>query len=307
MRESAQRFILFQQRLDAFTRKLGQIHEGDLEAIHSTRVASRRLRELLPILELDGGTTRTLDRRLRKVTRQLGAVRELDVLMLMLQELDGNSRYSSTALKAVGAAVADARTAARQRLAAILPLAKMEGLASRLERAAQHLERDDQNVHARRTPGLRQAWIWALEARVGRRAIRVRSAIEAAGAVFVPSRLHDVRIALKKLRYGAEVLADAQSQRATADIAAFKDAQDVLGRLHDFEVLAERGRDMQASLSPPDLTAWREIGSLIHAVEDDCRPLHARYMHNRIKLLAIADRLGAAKPDAAPTTRQAAG
>jgi CHAD domain-containing protein len=304
MRQPAQRYSLFRRRLDAFTRKLGPIHEGDLEAVHSTRVASRRLRELLPILELDGETTRKLGRRLKNVTSRLGVVRELDVLMLMLQELDGNSRYSSTALKEVGAAVADARTAARQRLAGILPLAKMEGLASRLERAAHDLERDDQT---RGTHGSRQAWVWALEARVGRRAVRVRSAIEAAGAVYVPTRLHEVRIALKKLRYGAELLAEARCQRAAADIAAFKNAQDVLGRLHDFEVLAARGRDVQMSLSPPDLTAWRELGSLVHAAEDDCRPLHARYMHDRIKLLAIADRMGAATSHAAPFTRQAAG
>jgi CHAD domain-containing protein len=307
MRESAQRFTLFQQRLDAFTRKLGRIHEGDLEAVHSTRVASRRLRELLPVLELDADTTRKLGRLLRNVTRRLGVVRELDVLMLMLQELDGHSRYSSTALTEVGATVADARTAARQRLVRILPLARMEKLASRLERAARHLERDDQHGHARRAPGLEHAWVWALEARVARRATRVRSAIEAAGAVYVPQRLHDVRIALKKLRYGAELLAEARCRRATADIAAFKDAQDVLGRLHDLEMLAERGRHAQMSLSPPRLSAWRELGSLVHAAEDDCRPLHARYMHDRIKLLAIADRMGAAKPHAAPVTRQAAG
>ena len=307
MRESAQRFNLFQQRLDAFTRKLGQIHEGDLDAVHSTRVASRRLRELLPILEVDSGTARKLGRRLRNATRRLGVVRELDVLMLTLQELDGNSRYSSRALSRVGAAVADARTAARQRLAKILPLAKMEGLASRLERAAHHLERDDQNVHARRAPGLEQAWVWALEARVARRATRVRSAIEAAGAVYVPTRLHDVRIALKKLRYGAELLAEARCQRATLDIAAFKDAQEVLGRLHDLVMLAERARDVQMSSAPPDLTVWRELGSLVHAAEDDCRPLHARYMHDRIKLLAIADRMGAAKLHAAPVIREAAG
>jgi CHAD domain-containing protein len=307
MRESAQRFNLFQQRLDAFTRKLGRIHEGDLEAVHCTRVASRRLRELVPILELDSDTTRKLERRLRRVTRRLGAVRELDVLMLMLQEFEEDARYPSLALEEVGAAVVDARTAARQRLVAILPLAKMERLASRLERAARHLERDDQNVRAHRTPGWRQTWIWALEARVGRRAARVRSAIEAAGAVFVPSRLHDVRIALKKLRYAAEVLAEARGQRSTADLAAFKDAQEVLGRLHDFEVLAERGRAMQASLSPPDLPVWRALGSLVHAAEDDCRPLHARYMHDRNKLLAIADRLGASKPHAEPVPRQAAG
>ena len=68
--------------------------------------------------------------------------------------------------------------------------------------------------------------------------------------------------------------------------------QDVLGRLHDLEVLAERVRQMLA-VSPPDLTLWRQLGSLVHMLEDDCRQWHARYMHDR-------DRMSAAQPD---TTR----
>src|SRR5882724_3082846 len=104
MSDSAGRYTLLRQRLDAFTRKLGRIHEGDIEAVHSTRVASRRLRELLPLLELDASTTRKLVRRVRNVTRELGAVRQLDVLMLMIDRLDRDCRCSSTALKELGAA-----------------------------------------------------------------------------------------------------------------------------------------------------------------------------------------------------------
>ena len=108
----------FRKRLDAFTRVAQGIYEGGVEALHQTRVASRRLREVLPVLGLDGDATRKLSRRLKKVTRQLGAVRELDVLVLMIQELRPNARYSSTALKRVGAAVEEARVAARDRVTA---------------------------------------------------------------------------------------------------------------------------------------------------------------------------------------------
>jgi hypothetical protein len=48
-------------------------------------------------------------------------------------------------------------------------------------------------------------------------------------------------------------------------------------------------------LSSPDLTAWRDLGSLVHVVENDCRQLHARYMRDRTELIAIADRMGAGK------------
>src|ERR1700688_4489606 len=122
------------KRLDAFAQELAGIGGGGVEALHRTRVASRRLRELLPLLELDRDVTRNLTRRLRKTTKQLGTVRELDVLMLLIKELSGDSRYSAMALKQIGGTAAQVGTAARERLSAKLPVAKLERLARKLER-----------------------------------------------------------------------------------------------------------------------------------------------------------------------------
>jgi CHAD domain-containing protein len=300
--DTSERYAPFHQQVDAFARELGRIHEWDIEALHRARVASRRLREWLPLLGMDSGTARKLGRRLRKVTRQLGTVRELDVLSLAIQDLATDRRCSPPALNRVGAEVADTRITARERLTAKLPLAKMERLARSLARAARHLEPDDARSH-RRNPRASQAWMWALDARTTHRAARVRSAIETAGPVYVAGRLHGVRIAVKKLRYTAELLPPGGQQRAD-DFAVLKTAQDVLGRLHDLEVLAERVRHIVVALSPPDLTLWRQLGSLVHIVEDECRQWHARYMHDRRKLIGIAERLGAATPDAAPVSRR---
>ena len=265
-------------------------------------MASRRLREVLPVLGLEGETTRKLTRRLKKVTRQLGVVRELDVLMLMIQELRPNARYSSTALERVGAAVEEARVRERDRLTAKLPFVKLQRLAGRLERASEQQVRDDRE----KLEGAREAWVWALEARATRRARRVRSAIEVAGAVYVPERLHDVRIALKKLRYVMELLAEARPERAACGIAVLKTAQDLLGRLHDLEMLIERARHEQPLPSPPALTVWHDLGSLVDALEEDCRALHARYMRQRVKLLAIANQVGDIETDDPLVNRSAA-
>src|SRR5262249_42478198 len=73
-------------------------------AVHRTRVASRRLREMLPVLGLDSAATPKLGRRLKKGTNRLGEVRELDVFTLMIQELSDDPPHSSTALKQVGTA-----------------------------------------------------------------------------------------------------------------------------------------------------------------------------------------------------------
>ncbi len=84
---STSRYELLQKRLSRFARTLDGFAKGDVRALHGARVASRRLRELLPVLQLDSHVTAEIGRRLRKVTQRLGPSRELDVLVLQLEEL----------------------------------------------------------------------------------------------------------------------------------------------------------------------------------------------------------------------------
>jgi CHAD domain-containing protein len=282
----------FRKRLDAFIKGAKSIHKGDIEALHDTRVASRRLRELIPLLALDHDTSGTLCRQLGKVTRRLGKVRELDVLVLAIAELSRDGGYSSTVLKQLSENVETERAVVRERLAAKLSPETLKRIAANLRRAAKCLESDDRKMHPRIVRGPRQPWLLALDARVARRATDLRSALDAAGAVYVPERLHEVRIALKKLRYAAELVAEARPQRATAAIGTLRTAQDLLGRLHDRHVLIERARLLEASAPPPALTASKDLESLARGLEVDCRRLHAQYMHNRAMLIVIADRMG---------------
>jgi CHAD domain-containing protein len=297
----------FRKRVDAFAGDLKQVEAGDVEALHKARVTSRRLRELLPLLQLEGDVTRKLTRRLRKVTRQLGTVRELDVLMVLIKDLVKDGRYSATALTRLAATASQARAAARERLSAKLPLAKLDRLAQRLERIADRLESGDRDSRAGATVGHRRASVWAVEARVARRAASVRATIRAAGAVYAPEQLHIVRIALKKLRYSVELAAEGRQKSTGADLAVLKAAQELLGQLHDLEMLLASVRAAQASLPAADLSAWRDFNALVRAVEDDCRQLHAQYMRERPKLIAIAERMAAVKRDGRPVGRRAAG
>ena len=306
MHKSTHLYGLLRERLEAFARDLDGIDAGKVEPVHRTRVALRRLRELLPLLELDREVTRNLTRRLRKATKQLGTVRELDVETLLIRELALDRRYSASALSQIAASSAQAHAAARERLTAKLPAAKLKGLARSLERVAMGIESDDTNSDRRGASGHKRAWLWALEARLARRAGRVRAAIEATGAVYAPERLHGVRIAAKKLRYAAELAAEAPRKRIAADIAVLKAAQDLLGRLHDFEMLLVRAREVQATMSPPDLSACRDLGLLVHDVEHECRQLHARYLRDRTDLVAIANRMGASTRAAQPVSRRTA-
>ena len=305
MGQLADRYIPFRKRIDAFAGELRGVHEGDIEAVHRARVASRRIREMLPLLELDREAARQLSRRMRNVTRRLGSVRELDVLTLLMAELQGCREYSTVALDTLRRSASRDRAAARERLAAKLPMAKLERLTHRLEQAATRLESDDAKGRSLRTRP-KHAWLWALDARLAQRADRLRSAIEAAGSLYQCERLHDIRIALKKLRYTAELSTEAGRRQWRNEIQTFKATQELLGRLHDLEVLLRWGRETQATLTPGDPTA-AHIGSLVFVVEADCRQLHARYMRNRATLIAIADRMGVGAPTEELAGRLAAG
>jgi CHAD domain-containing protein len=282
---STRRYDLLSSRLDRFTRTLPGVESGEIGAVHRARVASRRLRELLPVLGLEQPVVRKFGRRLRKLTRRLGSVRDLDVLILLVDELRESGRLPDRALRRVGNAVHQARDEARGALPLKAVAADLKRVGRKLEAVAAGLESADQE----RAP----AWRWAVDARVLRRASTLKAAIEDAGAVYLPERIHSVRLALKKLRYGVELATETAGIRESADLTTLKRGQELLGKLRDLQVLIERVRRVQASLTPPDLLAWRELDALVTALEHSCRRLHARYVHDRAALTVLCDRFAA--------------
>jgi CHAD domain-containing protein len=276
------------------------VAEGDARALHRARVASRRLRELLPILQLDNDLARKLGRRLRRMTARLGSVRELDVLILLLDELHESGRYHEGGLSRIATAVARDRDDQREKLETKLPPAELRRMASKLEDVADELKAAPR-ASARQSES---ACRWAVDARIARRAERLVRAMREAGAVYLPERLHAVRISVKKLRYAVELAAEIAGEKKSSDLRALRQAQDVLGRMHDLQVLIDRVRQIQASAGS-DLRTERELEAIVDMLENDCRRLHARYVRERTALGALCARLLARLP-AAPAARRAA-
>jgi len=146
--------------------------------------------------------------------------------------------------------------------------------------------------------------MWAIEARVNRRASAVLAALDAAGSIYLQERLHGVRITLKKFRYALEISCEAAGLKASADVKAIKKYQDTLGRLHDLQVLINRVREIQPSIAAPDLTMWRKIDALVIALEDECRRLHATFLRQQPKIRDICERARRAA-DRGPHARRA--
>ncbi len=272
---------------------------GDPRAVHRARVASRRLRELLPLLQLDGHAAQKLGKRLRKVTRWLGGARELDAILKLLDSDLGTA--TPQAQGRLRSALGARRDKARARLAAKPVANDLQRIGRKLAKVAEKLDAADEQRAAAGRAADRQ-WRWAVDARVAHRAGALRTAIAEAGAVYLPERLHEVRIALKKLRYGLEVAVEADGLKDHADLRKLKQVQRVLGQMRDLQVLADHARQVQATVpsgragtSGPlaRLSAWRELDGLIRSLEDECRRLHARFMRQRESLLALCDRLRA--------------
>lgn len=286
---SSTRSELLKKRLDEFTRVLSAVEQGEVRGLHRARVASRRLRELLPMLQLDHDRSRKLSRRLKKVTTRLGGVRELDVLLLLVDELHVARRGRSGSLGRVGISVAKDRDDARKRLETRLPVERMRRLGGKLAGVVEEL-RVAETSPARATA---RSWPAAVDAQVAARAARLAAAVTEAGALYLPERLHAVRIAVKKLRYALELSNELAGTKRDPRLMALKRGQQLLGRMHDLQVLVERVRQVQASLTPPNVTIWRNLDALVASLEDECRVLHARYMRLRDRLMAAADALAA--------------
>src|SRR5581483_9005389 len=184
---------ILKPHVDRFTRAVRGMAKGDVHALHRARVESRRLRELIPVLPLDADVARKLNRRLRKVTARLGTVRELDVLLHLIDELHEARRPHSDPLARVAVAVARRRDKARERLLDRMPIDELERHARKLRNLIDEIKTA--------SPRQVKAARWAIDARIARRASRLDHALLEAGAVYLPERLHAVRIAVKKLRY----------------------------------------------------------------------------------------------------------
>jgi len=293
MDDSLSRHDLLRTRVKRFKRMLHGLEGGDVRAVHQARVVSRRLRELLPVLQIESDLSTKLGRRLRRVTRALGPIREADVLLKLIDARIAKAGADDA--KALGHVSYEVKAARKRALSRALDKAlttDARKLGKKLDRALKSLEKPSGGQKSR---GFR----WALEARVSRRAASLRNAMKGAGAVYLAERLHPVRIELKKLRYALELSEEAAGRKASADVKRLKQAQRVLGLLHDNEVLLNRVRQTQATLTPPDVVTWKQVDHVVRALERECRKVHAKYVRERPALDALCQRLGARPPTSA--------
>jgi len=273
--------MLIRQQLQALTRALPAAQKGDAHLLHEARVASRRLRERLPLV-LPNSSGRKFVRKVRRLSRALGPARELDVALQTLDEISSANDVPSAAV----AKLRQLMRQERQRLYAAMNTEVARVDVDKLRRRAVAAVRKAHHVPTAARHSKRMA---AARERAALRAIRLRAAIDNAAGLYLPDRLHDVRIAIKKMRYSLEMVRELSGSRAMARIATLKGAQDLLGRMHDLEVLIGRVRAVQGSSSAANLRLSAGLDRLVRRLETECRQIHGHYMAHRKKLLTVCE------------------
>ncbi|HKC57110.1 MAG TPA: CHAD domain-containing protein [Vicinamibacterales bacterium] len=273
---------LIRQRVMALGRALPAAKDGNAASLHQARVATRRLRAALPIVG-SGAKAEKLARSVRRLTRALGPLRELDVELLILDELEKRGEVPYAAVDRLRASIIDERQHLQADVRDRIDDFDIDKLRKRAVSVARKQGED-------KRPRDAQAAAFA-RARAGRRARRLGAAIEDAAGLYLPDRLHAVRIAVKKLRYTLELMPRAASSRNAARVRSLKHAQDLLGRMHDLEVLIARTRGIQSSPGASTLQVSADLDRLVRRLETECRQLHGHYMAARPALQSLSHRL----------------
>lgn len=199
-----------------------------IEAVHALRVASRRMRAALRLLEpvLDRTDLRPAARAIRKLARVAGAVRDHDVLLADLEARSATMPASlRPGLDQLCHGMRVARAAAHRDLVALLDSPAHAGFARDF---AALISRHDGWDDGPRVRDIAGSTLW--------RHYEALRAYDHGGLPREPEALHEMRIAGKRLRYVAELFADTFGPRAAAVIDPLVAFQDHLGALHDSAV-----------------------------------------------------------------------
>jgi CHAD domain-containing protein len=261
---------LLARRTRALRRQLAAAIAGKDVGVHQARVASRRLREAVPVLTegLQHSKSGKAQRKIRRLTQALGTVRELDVTLHLIDELGERQDVPRPALAEVRALVIEDRERRRVVMLERLKSVDIDKLERRLHAVRQAL------MHP--TPA--HAWRPALALRIATRGRRLDKAIEEAGQIYAPEALHQVRIAAKKLRYALEIADESGAVPCADTLKVIKRIQDALGRLHDLQILQHHVAAVGAAPRGRRSTPDAGLAVLSRLIEDECRHLHGRYV-----------------------------
>jgi triphosphatase len=221
------------------TANTARVREQDAEALHQLRVGLRRLRASFSLFRkmLKGPETTKLQAELRWCAAQLGPARDYDVFADDLQALRESDATHSAPLARLEALLSESRARAFARACQSID-------SERFQRALEHtaswlLAGEWTKLPEKRRRKRRDRRLWRFARKeLERRLAKLLARLSELPRLDAHGR-HQLRIAVKKLRYGAEFFASlfkATDEAQRRLIKCLKDLQAALGRLNDMSV-----------------------------------------------------------------------
>jgi CHAD domain-containing protein len=205
------------------------------EAVHQMRVQTRRLRAALALFSgVIRPPKRANRRRLRWLARSLGCVRDLDVIIVLLEDrhLAALQGAEARRLEDLLAALKERRWRSQQQLRASLA----RGRYARLRDGLEGLERRPRFAAAAEEEAMAARFLADAIHRVARRATARRGMTEREPS---PTDLHRLRITVKRLRYVLDFHAETCGIAYEEERRLARQLQDCLGEIHDHDLLLE--------------------------------------------------------------------
>ncbi|MDZ4770809.1 MAG: CHAD domain-containing protein [Chloroflexota bacterium] len=262
----AGRKVLLEELIKMIKRESGSRTGEDIEDVHDMRVATRRMRSALRLLEpyFKQKAIAAYDRSLRKLARVLGTVRDLDVQIDDLQK--GAEALPDHAAGLAGAiALLDSRRADAR--AALVRLFDRGSYRRFVQDYAAFLtspgkgarETDPETVHPFK---LRHVLPEMIYKHLG----SVRAYNDVLDDADMTT-LHALRIEFKRLRYVVSLFGDVLGTSAAEFVAELKLIQDHLGRLNDMSIAHERLTELTDEFAGKDDADVRAaLGAYIESI-----------------------------------------
>ena len=241
----------------------------DPESLHDMRVAVRRIRTALEVLEesYPEAIRKELAPEFRWLGRALGRVRDLDVMLERLKAMLPEATVIEQPPLQIFVQSLEIRRA-RRRLKLIRAL-DSPAYVELIARAADW-------IHAGPPPasqvpgGATAAYAFAPKI-IGRWLQAMRQAYESAGRTMADEDLHVLRIAAKKSRYAIEYFAELEGPDAARRARRIAGLQDLLGGHRDASVLLRRMRKYARTAPKKDRELVMGVGSVLGHLERAAR------------------------------------
>jgi CHAD domain-containing protein len=254
------------------------VEQGDADAIHDMRVATRRIRTTLQAFEGAGvfadKTLRSLRGRLSAVADELGEIRDLDIFLKRVREWVGADVARERDLEPLRDLLAGRRLAGYERLVKRLEKRKHARLVADLERFTCTPVTPPEGQGCPLTRHYAGSALWPRYETI----LRYETIIAEAP----PPTLHQLRIACKRLRYALEIFVTPLGDGVAPLRKALTAAQSHLGDVQDLTValklvsrLSQRDPD-NAGLRAFEQALDAERGQLIGQVEEVWEPLRSQ-------------------------------